>query len=225
MTERIRDALFAMQDPGYREFQARLMPTVKKERIIGVRIPALRRYAKGLAGTEEAKRFMEELPHAYYEEDNLHAFLIEQLGELEATVEVLDRFLPYVDNWATCDSTSPRCFSKYPQELLPHALRWMAAEEPYAVRFGIGVLMKHYLGAHFCDDIPARVASVQREEYYINMMVAWYFATALAVRYDEILPYIKERRLRPWIHQKTIQKAVESNRLTREQKNELRQFR
>ena len=221
----IQEKLFSMRDPVYREFQAKLMPTVEKERIIGVRTPLLRRYAKELAGTEQGSGFLETLPHTYYEEDNLHAFLIEQLGDFEATVTALNRFLPYVDNWATCDSMSPRVFAKHREALLPHALGWMEAEDTYTVRYGIGVLMKHYLSEDFSEELPARVAAVRSEEYYVNMMVAWYFATALALRYEEILPYVTERRLPLWIHKKTIQKAIESDRLTDGQKQFLKKHR
>ena len=224
MTE-IQKRLFAMQDTVYRDFQSKLMPTVAKEKIIGVRTPLLRKYAKELSGSLEGEQFMKCLPHAFYEEDNLHAFLIEQIGDFNATVDALDRFLPYVDNWATCDSMSPKVFARHTDELLPHIRRWMASGETYTVRYGIGMLMRHYLTEHFSDAYPRMIASIQSDEYYVNMMIAWYFATALSVRYQEILPYVTERRLSPWIHRKTIQKAVESHRISEVQKQFLRSCR
>ena len=221
----IQKRLFAMQDLGYRDFQSALMPTVDKARIIGVRTPLLRTYAKSLRGTDAAKAYMEQLPHAYYEEDHLHGFLIEGLGDFEETVAALDRFLPYVDNWATCDSTSPKVFAEHREALLSHALRWTAAEPVYVCRYGIGMLMRYFLTDRFSPEYLQLVAGLNREEYYIKMMVAWYFATALAFRYEEVFPYLTEGRLSPWIRRKTIQKAIESRRLTEEQKHFLRSLR
>ena len=221
----VRAELFAMQDSGYRDFQSRLMPTVPKECIIGVRTPALRRYAAAFSRAPQAAQYLRLLPHTYYEENNLHAFLIERLGDFDRTVEALDAFLPYVDNWATCDMMSPKVFARYPAELLPHLRRWMSSGQTYSVRFGIGMLLRHYLGEHFSPVYPAEVARLCGEEYYVNMMIAWYFATALAFQYPVILPYIAERRLPRWVHEKTIRKAVESNRITPQQKDELRAYR
>ncbi len=221
----IRQELLAMQDLPYREFHARLIPTVEKDRIIGIRTPKLRAYAKQLRGTPAAEAFLSDLPHHYYEENNLHAFLLEQERELDRLIAALDAFLPHVDNWATCDSLSPRILAVHRAELLPHLERWMASEDTYCVRFGIEMLMKHYLTDAFSPEYPARVASLCCEEYYINMMVAWYFATALALRFEEIRPYLAEHRLSPWVHDKTIQKGVESYRLSPRQKQELRALR
>ncbi len=225
ITESVRRELFVMQDPAYREFQSRLIPTVDRETVIGVRTPQLRRFAKMFYRTPEAAEFVCILPHTYYEENNLHAFLIEQIRDIDAAAAALDRFLPYVDNWATCDMMSPKVFSGRLSELLPHIRRWMASGSSYPVRFGIGMLMRYGLGGQFSPEYPAWVAALCGEDYYVNMMIAWYFATALALRYGEVLPYITERKLSPWVRDKTIQKAVESYRLRPEQKEELRRYR
>lgn len=222
---KILTRLFSMQDLSYKTFQCALMPTVDPNTVIGVRTPVLRRYAKELAGSDEAMEFMLSLPHAYYEENNLHAFLIEQIGDFEETVAALERFLPYVDNWATCDSMSPKTFAKKPEDLLPKIEKWLRSEKTYTVRYAIGLLMRYFLDDRFCLTYAERVASIQSDEYYVNMMIAWYFTTALAKQYDAILPFLTERRLSGWIHNKTIQKAVESYRITDEQKQILHTLR
>ncbi len=220
IVNRIQEELFSMQDLEYRDFHSKLMPNVAKELVIGVRTPILRKYGKELAKNqkEEAAIFLQALPHTYYEENNLHAFLIEQIKDYEECINALDVFLPYVDNWATCDFMSPKIFKKHLPELLAEIKRWIASEHIYMVRFGIGMLMKFYLDEAFAIEYADMVAAVRSEEYYINMMIAWYFATALAKQYDAILPYIEEKRLEVWVHNKTIQKAVESYRITPEQK-------
>lgn len=218
----IQQELFALQDTGYRDFHARLIPTVPKDRIIGVRTPALRKLAKSFAKTPEAESFLLDLPHTYYEENNLHAFVLETRRDYNQLIDELNRFLPYVDNWATCDMMSPKLFKKHLPELHQQILIWLKAEEVYTVRFAIGMLMQHYLDDAFLPEYPALVAAVQSEEYYINMMIAWYFATALAKQYDTVLPYLLEHRLSPWVHNKTIQKATESNRIPKETKQYLR---
>ena len=220
----VRERLFAMQDVSYKEFHSALMPTVNPDLIIGVRTPALRKFAAEFAKTPDAADFLRILPHTYYEENNLHAFLIEKIGDFDDTVAALNTFLPYVDNWATCDMMSPKCFGRHLPELLSPICAWLASPHPYAVRFGIGMLMKFYLDEAFSPEYPAMVAAVEREEYYIKMMVAWYFATALAKQYDAVLPYITERRLDAWTHNKAIQKAVESYRISAEQKDYLKPF-
>lgn len=222
----VQQELFAMQDEGYREFHSRLIPNVDPGRIIGVRTPQLRSYAKQLAKRSEAADFLQQLPHEYYEENNLHAFLIEQMKDYEQCVAQWNRFLPYVDNWATCDMPSPKVFKKHLQELLTPIRQWMDSGETYTVRFGIGMLMRLYLEPEtFSPEYPQWVEQVRSEEYYVNMMVAWYFATALAKQWEAVVPYIEERRLTPWCHNKAIQKAVESSRITREQKDYLVTFR
>ncbi|MBE6565876.1 MAG: DNA alkylation repair protein [Ruminococcaceae bacterium] len=217
MTE-IQAHLFAMQDEGYRTFQCRLMPTVDAETVIGVRTPQLRKYAKTIANSSVTKPFLQALPHRYYEENNLHAFLIEEIKEFDTCVEALNTFLPYVDNWATCDSMNPKILGKHKPELLAVIENWLSSPDTYTVRFGIKLLMTWFLDADFLPEYLQKVAAVNFEEYYIKMMISWYFATALAKQYKATLPYLKEHRLSPWIHAKTIQKATESYRLTKEQK-------
>lgn len=216
--KKVQKELFAMQDLKYRDFHSKLMPTVNKEKIIGVRTPQLRKFANAFAKTGEAEAFMKNLPHTYYEEDNLHGFLIEKIKDYNQCIEALDEFLPYVDNWATCDMMSPKVLKKYPEQLLEKVKVWIMSEDTYVVRYAIGCLMKYYLEEHFSTEYADMVAEVQSGEYYIQMMQAWYFATALAKQYEEILPYLLECRLSTWVHNKTIQKAVESYRITPEQK-------
>lgn len=212
------ERLFAHQDLGYKAFHAKLMPTIHPDTIIGVRIPVLRQMAKELHKTPEATAFMRQLPHTYYEENNLHAFFIAQIQDFDTCVEALQRFLPYIDNWATCDSLRPVCFKKHRAELLPWIQRWLASDAPYTVRFGIEMLMTYYLDEYFTPEYPQWVASIQSGEYYVNMMIAWYFATALAKQWAAVVPYLKVKSLPVWVHNKTIQKAVESYRITTEQK-------
>lgn len=214
--------LFALQDLKYREFHAGLIPGVPVESIIGVRTPEIRKLAKKISGTDEAKKFMQVLPHKYYEENNLHGCLIEGIKEYDCCVAELNRFLPYVDNWATCDLIRPKAFQKNTALLLADIKRWLSSDHAYTVRFGIEMLMKFFLDKEYRTEYSDMVAEVQSTEYYVNMMIAWYFATALAKQYDSVLPYLKERRLDVWTHNKTIQKAVESYRITDAQKAELR---
>lgn len=214
--------LFALRDPEYREFQCRLMPTVPPDTVIGVRTPDLRKLAKELYGTAGTGDFLGNLPHRFYEENNLHGMLISGLKDYGQTIGALDAFLPYVDNWATCDLISPKSFQKHPAALLPKIREWMKSEHPYTIRFGIGMLMKFYLDSEFAPEHLEWVAGVRSDAYYVNMMVAWYFATALARQYDWAISYIESRRLAPWTHNKTIQKALESHRITEEQKTYLR---
>lgn len=224
-TECIRARLFALQDEGYRAFHSRLMPTVPPETVIGVRVPALRRLAKQLAGTPQAEAFLQELPHTYYEENNLHAFLLESIRDYDAALAATEKFLSYIDNWATCDSFCPKVFAKHKEELLPVLRRWMASDHPYTVRYGMEMLMRYYLDEDFRPEHLAWAAAVHSGEYYINMMRAWYFATALAKQPEAALPWLTERRLDVWTHNKTIQKAVESSRIPAETKAFLRTLR
>ena len=212
-------------DEGYRAFHMRLVPNVEPARILGVRVPEVRALARSLAGTPEAEAFLRELPHEYYEENNLHAFLLERERDYGALIEGLNRFLPFVDNWATCDSLSPALFKKHPDGLPEQALQWMQSDQTYTVRFGIGVLMRYYLDEGFRPEYAERVAGIRSGEYYVRMMVAWYFATALAAREEDVLPYLTGRRLDPWTHRKAIRKAIESNRITPERKQFLRTLR
>lgn len=224
-TECIRARLFALQDEGYRAFHSRLMPTVPPETVIGVRVPALRRLAKRLAGTPQAEAFLQELPHIYYEENNLHAFLLESIRDYDAALAATEKFLPYIDNWTTCDSFCPKVFAKHKEDLLPVLRRWMASDHPYTVRYGMEMLMRYYLDEDFRPEHLAWAAAVHSGEYYINMMRAWYFATALAKQPEATLPWLTARRLDVWTHNKTIQKAVESSRIPAETKAFLRTLR
>ena len=218
----IRDELFKMQDIGYRDFNSKLIPTVKKEDMIGVRTPELRKYAKKLLKEEGVEDFLHSLPHKYFDENQLHAFIISEIKDFKLCIDELINFLPYLDNWATCDQLSPKIFKKYRNDLLPHIYEWLKSNKTYTVRFGIGMLMEHFLDEDFKTEYPEMVAAVRSEEYYINMMTAWYFATALAKQYESILPFIEGNKLDTWTHNKSIQKAIESNRINAEQKNYLK---
>ena len=224
----IRESLFSHADGGYKAFQCPLMPTVDPSTVIGVRTPVLRRMAKELKGTAGGEALLRNLPHAYFEENQLHAFLLESIPDFTAAVAAVDAFLPFVDNWATCDQLSPKAFKGRFTDLLPHIRRWMAHPHPYTCRFGLGMLMRYGLDGDFDPaflEEAADPAVTEREEYYVRMMVAWFFATALAKRYDETLPYIAEERLPLWTHNKAIQKACESFRVAEEHKGELRAMR
>ena len=221
----VTERLFALQDTKYRDFSARLTPNISKDAVIGVRAPAIRALAKELYGTDEAVRFMAELPHKYFDENNLHGALICRIRDYASAMAETERFLPYIDNWATCDFPEPKCFTKHKKDLLPHIRQWIASGKTYTVRYGIGLLMRMYLDEDFTPEYPAMAAEVVSEEYYVNMMIAWYFATALAKQWDSVISYLEERRLSPWVHKKTIQKAIESYRITQEQKNYLRTLR
>ncbi len=223
--EYIRKRLFELQDSDYREFHSRLMPTVEKGLVIGVRTPDLRKLAKEISKTDYAEEFLKILPHKYYEENNLHAFLIEEIKDYDACVSEINRFLPFVDNWATCDMMRPKIFRNHLSELLGEIKKWIKSDDVYAVRFGIEMLMCHYLDEAFSPEYPEWVCEIHSDEYYIKMMQAWYFATALSFRYDEIVSYIENNRLDEDVHNKTIRKAVESLRISAEKKNYLRKFR
>lgn len=223
------DAVFQrlseLSDPPYRDFHAGLIPNISPETILGVRVPALRKLARELRGSAEAQEFMAALPHEYYDENCLHGLLINDIKDFGATVSALDTFLPYVDNWAVCDLINPRSFKSRPPELAAHVRRWLESSHSYTVRFGIGVLMSFYLDEGF---EPAQLEAVAErccEEYYVNMMVAWYFATALAKQPEAALPYIENRRLSRWTHNKAIQKSIESRRIPDETKAYLKTLR
>ena len=224
MTDLQRE-LFALQDPGYRDFTAKLIPTVEKERVIGIRTPALRAFARDFAKRPEAAAFFKELPHFYLEENGLHAALVNSIRDYDACIAALDAFLPFVDNWATCDSLGPACFKKQHRRLIGDVRRWMASDRLYTARFGIGMLMAHFLDGDFAPEQLDWVAAIETEEYYLRMMQAWFFATALARQYEAALPLLEQRRLEDWTHNKTIQKAVESFRISAEQKAYLKTLR
>ena len=224
-TNEIKKELFAMQDKEYKAFHSRLMPTINPDTIIGVRIPALRSFAKKLNKDADNAVFLKALPHQYYEENNLHAFLIEQISDFDLCICELNRFLPYVDNWATCDCMRPKSFKKNKEKLLPHIYTWLSSNHTYTIRFGIGMLMFYFLDEDYNIKYSDTVSEIKSDEYYVNMMIAWYFATALSKQWDRIIPYIENYRLPQWVHNKTIQKSVESYRITKEQKEYLKKFR
>lgn len=219
---KVQKQLFELQDLKYRDFHAKLMPTIDKEKVIGVRTPTLRSYAKQFGKTEEAKEFMKVLPHKYYEENNLHGMLLEQIKDYDELIIELEKFLPYIDNWAMCDLLSLRIVKKNLEDFLEKINKYIKSDQPYTIRFGISMLMKHYLDDNFKIEYANKVAAVQSEEYYVNMMRAWYFATALAKQYDSIIHFIEEKKLDVWTHNKAIQKSIESYRITPEQKEYLR---
>lgn len=214
--------LFKLQDLQYRDFAIKLIPTVNPATVIGVRTPALRSFAKQLKGTETASVFISNLPHKYYDENQLHAFILSEMKDYDLCIEAVDRFLPWIDNWATCDQLSPKIFKKYLIELPDPVMRWIQSDHCYTVRFAIGMLMKYFLDGAFDLKYPIYISKMRSDEYYINMMIAWYFATALAKQYDHILPFLEQKLLANWTHNKAIQKAVESYRLTNDQKTYLK---
>lgn len=218
----VTEKLFELQDLEYQAFHSRLMPTINPDVIIGVRTPVLRRFTRDFEKTGYVKDFLAELPHTYYEENNLHGFLLERIQDFDECVREVDRFLPYVDNWATCDLMRPKVFKKHTEELVPHIRRWIAGDEPFTIRFGIEMLMTFYLDEEFKEEYLELVAAVTHEHYYVKMMVAWYFATALAKQHDDALPYLERGVLEPWTHNKTIQKAIESYRVDAETKAYIR---
>ncbi len=224
MTE-LQKELFAMQEVTYGDFAAKLLPSLPREAVIGVRLPKLHKYAKSLAGTELAAQLMQDLPHTYLEENHLHAYLISQMRDADACFSALDAFLPYVDNWAVCDSLRPKVLTKDRKRLLAEIGRYLHSDHPYTVRFGIEMLMTYFLDEHFDPAHLSRVAAVHSDEYYVNMMIAWYFATALAKQWDDTVPYLQQHRLSLWVHKKAIQKAIESYRITPERKEYLRTLR
>ena len=214
--------LFRLQDKEYARMQAKIIPTVSPDRIIGVRTPALRDFAKSLNKDQDIGEFLSYLPHQYFDEDQLHAFVISLERDFDKCIAEVDAFLPYIDNWATCDQLSPKAFKKEPEKLLPFIRIWIKSDKTYTVRFAIGLLMQHFLDDHFDLKYADEVAGIRSEEYYIKMMIAWYFATALAKQYELVLPYLKDKRLDDWVHNKAIQKSIESYRITDEQKEYLR---
>ena len=222
ITEDLRTALFSAPDLKYRDFQAKLIPNLERDSMIGVRTPELRKMAKQFAKRPDVVDFLKDLPHRYFDENQIHAFILSEIKDYDRCVEQVNLFLPYVDNWATCDQMSPKVFKKHRPELLTQIRQWIRSRHTYTVRFGMGMLMQHYLDEDFDPDYPALVGSIHSEEYYINMMIAWYFATALAKQYEAVIPWLEEKRLDPWVHNKTIQKAIESYRIDAEQKAFLR---
>lgn len=224
LTDDIRNKLFSFQDVPYRDFQVKLIPGVDPENVIGVRTPELRKLVKQLGKDERIGEFLNDLPHRYFDENQLHAFILSEIKDYDECMREVCRFLPYVDNWATCDQMSPKVFKRHRPELLARIKEWLNAEHSYTVRFALGMLMQHFLDEDFDPDFLELAAGIRSDEYYINMMIAWFFATALAKQYECTLPYLENRRLDPWTHNKTIQKAVESYRITDAQKANLKEM-
>ena len=216
--------LFSFQDTGYKDFQKKLIPTVDEKTIIGIRTPVLRKYAKELFRTEQklVLNFLKTLPHRYFEENNLHAFLIELIKDFDGVMTETERFLPFIDNWATCDSFAPPIFKKHPDAVYQRILCWFQSPHTYTVRYAIGLLLSNYLDEYFQPEMLTLVSGVRSEDYYVNMMIAWYFSFALIKRYDTALPYLTQNRLGPFVHNKTIQKAIESRRISPAVKDYLR---
>lgn len=215
---KLQEQLFSMQDEKYKSFHAKLIPNVNPDKIIGIRTPELRKFANAFSKMPESKEFIENLPHKYYEENNLHAFVIEKIKDYDCAIEQTERFLPYIDNWATCDMFLPKTFKKNTGRLTEKINEWLKSDKTYTVRYAIGLLMGLYLDSEFKPEYLEAVASVHSDEYYINMMIAWYFATALAKQYNAAIPFLTENRLDKWVHNKTIQKAIESRRISDETK-------
>lgn len=222
ITSEVLEELKKLHDDGYREFQAKLIPNIDGDTIIGVRTPDLRTLAKEYSKRDDISIFLNNLPHKYFEENQLHSFILSVMKDMDTCVKLVDEFLPYVDNWATCDQLSPKIFKKNKAALLEYVDKWLKSDQIYVKRFAIGMLMEHFLDEDFNTSYLTKVAKIRSSEYYLNMMIAWYFATALAKQYDSTLPFIEQQKLDKWTHNKTIQKAVESYRITPEQKAYLR---
>lgn len=221
-TETIRARLFEMQDTAYRDFQSKLIPDKDPTLFIGIRTPALRAFAKELVKSNDYEEFLTDLPHHYFDEDQLHAFIVSEIKDYETCIEKTERFLPYIDNWATCDQMSPKSFKKNRDNLLRHIENWLKDKKTYTIRFAVGMLMQHFLDEDFKPEYAQSVAKIKSEEYYVKMMVAWYFATALAKQYKAAIPFLEQHLLDPWTHNKTIQKAVESYRISEDTKKYLK---
>ena len=222
---RIRQELYALQDLKYRDFNSSLIPNIEKRTIIGVRVPEVRKLAKKLFAEIDCFRYFNILPHGYFEENLLHAFMIEKINDFDICIKAAEDFLPYIDNWAVCDSFFPPVFKKQKEKLLPRIPRLIKSGHTYTVRYAIEILMRLFLDESFKAEYLETVSSVVSEDYYVNMMRAWYFATALAKQYESAIVYIKENRLDDWTHTMTINKAVESRRINAETKSYLKTFR
>ena len=220
----IIERLFEFQDADNAAFQAKLTPGIPREKFLGVRVPKLREIEKEFRKTEESKAFLNSLPHEYYDENILHSVFISNTKDYDAVMNALAEFLPYVDNWAVCDTLRPLAFKKNKQGLMDKIKEWIASEKTYTCRFGVDMLMTYFLDKDFQPEYLKLPAAVHSEEYYVNMMIAWYYATALAKQWDSTIPYIEDKKLDLWVHNKTIQKACESNRISPEQKEYLRKL-
>ncbi|MBR5922929.1 MAG: DNA alkylation repair protein [Clostridia bacterium] len=209
----IQKRLYAESDAKYRDLASKLTPTLKADTIIGVRTPALRSIAKEILATGDYEDFLSDLPHKYFDENQLHAFIISGIKDFDLCIGEVCKFLPFINNWATCDQMSPKVFAKNKEKLLPYIYNWVKSKDTYTVRFGVGMLMAHYLDGDYKAEYPKTVAAIHSDEYYVNMMCAWYFATALAKQYKSVIPYFEKRKLDKWVHNKAIQKARESYRV------------
>lgn len=218
----IQKKLFELQDKEYAEFQSKLTPGIPRETFIGVRVPEVRKLAKSYSKDPECQEFLKELPHQYYDENMLHGLVLSEMKDYDDCIRAVDLFLPYVDNWAVCDIMSPKVFKKHKTQLLEKIREWAASDRVYTCRFGLEMLMSHFLDEDYAPEYLEIPAGVHSEEYYVNMMIAWFFATALAKQWDTTIPYIEGNRLDIWVHNKTIQKARESYRITQEQKEYLK---
>lgn len=221
----VYEKLLTVKDDEYREFQVKLVPNISPDSIIGVRTPDMRKIAKEVSQSDERDSFLKDLPHKYYEENLVHFFIISTIKDFDECIAAVETFLPYIDCWPVSDQSSPKVFKKNHNKLLPYIRKWIASDHVYTARFGIRMLMNEYLGDDFKEEYLELAASNKGEDYYLKMMVAWYFATALAKRYDESVKYIEERKLDEWVHKKAIQKAVESYRVSDEHKQYLKSFR
>ena len=220
----IQEELFKFQDISYKEFHSKLIPTVDKNTIIGIRIPLLRSYAKKIKYTKEADDFLNTLPHAYYDENVLHALLLSEMADYEMFIKHIQAFLPYIDNWAVCDVLKPKSIKKHKQIFIDEIKNWILSKDTYTIRFGVVMLMTYYLDEDYQKEYLTYLLQVKSDEYYVNMAISWFYATALAKHYDEVVEILKDKKLSVWIHNKTIQKAIESYRITKEQKEELKKL-
>ena len=218
----IEKELFKLQDKKYREIQIKTITNIDPDTIIGVRTPELRKMAKELYKSNNYKEFLNDLPHKYFDENQLHAFILGEIKDYDECLDSVNKFLPYIDNWATCDQSTPKAFVKNSDRLIGEIKKWIKSKETYTIRFGIGMLMRSYLDDNFKEEYLEWVSKIRSNEYYVNMMIAWFFATALAKQYDSTIKYIENNKLDTWTHNKTIQKAIESYRITNEQKEFLR---
>ena len=221
---KIQKELFSLQDKEYMKFLSKLTPNVSEDTIIGVRIPEIRKLAKKLVKNNEYEDFLKELPHKYYDENLLHGAIISESKDFEKCIKLLDNFLPFVDNWAVCDTISPKIFKKYKKELIEKIKEWSQSDKTYTCRFGVEMLMTHFLDEDFKKEYLEMVANIHSEEYYVKMVIAWFFATALAKQWDYAVIYLENNRLDVWVHNKTIQKARESLRISLEKKEYLKKL-
>lgn len=221
---KIQEELFKIQDISYKEFHSKLIPTIDKNTIIGIRIPLLRSYAMKIKYTKEADKFLNTLPHTYYDENVLHALLLSEMTDYETFIKSIQAFLPYIDNWAVCDVLKPKSIKKHKQIFIDEIKSWISSKDTYTIRFGVVMLMTYYLNEDYQKDYLNYPLQVKSDEYYVNMAISWFYATALAKHYDEVVKILKDKKLSVWVHNKTIQKAIESYRITKEQKEELKKL-